>query len=69
MSIEGALPPHPPPLEPNPSYAVQKIVCEATIEELNAAIAEQGVAAHRIITIMFAGGKYHIFYRTEGNTP
>lgn len=62
MSIEGALPPHPPPLEPNPSYAVLEVVTEATLEALNFALADQQIDPRAIISILFTGGKYHIFF-------
>jgi hypothetical protein len=64
MSIEGALPPHPPPLEPNPGFAVNKVVTDPTVEALNAALSDQNISPSQIITVLFAGGKYHTFYRT-----
>jgi hypothetical protein len=67
MSIEGALPPHPPPLEPTPSYAVKEMLTEANIEALNDGLADHGVHPDQIISIqyrrMLGSARYHIFYK------
>jgi hypothetical protein len=67
MSIEGALPPHPPPLEPTPSYAIKELLTEAKISALNEGLADQGVTPDQIISIqyrrMHGSARYHVFYK------
>jgi len=71
MSIEGALPPHPPPLEPTPSYAVRELLTDANIAALNDGLADLGITPDQIISIQYrrmqGSAKYHTFYRSTSS--